>query len=135
MARPTKLTINGEGYHLTCNTKSVFLNSSETFQNSESGGTDMIGSFQLANLPNCCFQFEFNNPWIGYPWGAIGPYVDDNGWANDRTNFSQGESKVFHLKYSDGGDDGETNDCYVKVSRLNDTDTINFVMDLDYWPQ
>jgi hypothetical protein len=134
MAKSTKLTIKGEGYHITCNNQSVYLNDQVEFVGSVSGGTDILGSFQDANLPDCCFQFEFNNPWIGYPWGAVGPYADDNGWSNDRTNFGQGESKVFHLKFYDGGDDGEYNDFYVRVTRQDDTDTKNFLMELDYWP-
>ncbi len=134
MTKSTQIKIKGEGYHVTCNNTNAYLNDTLTFIGSESGGTDIIGSFQMANLPNCTFQFEFNNPWLGWPWGAIGPYVDDNGWANDRTNFSQGESKVFHLKYADTGDDGETFDYYVKISRMNDTTTINFIMELDYMP-
>jgi len=80
------------------------------------------------------FQFEFSNPWMGYPWAAIGESIDDSGWNNNRTNLSVGEVKVFHLKYYDGGDDGGYNDFYVKVTREEDTDTKNFKMHLGYWP-
>ena len=134
MAKPTKITIKGEGYHVTVNGQSDYLNDTLTYTGSASGGTDIIGSFQDANIPYCCFQFELNNPWINYPWAAVGPYADDNGWSNDRTNFGVGDVKVFHLKFYDGGDDGEYNDFYVKVTRVADTDTKNFEMELDYWP-
>lgn len=134
MAKSTKLTVKGQGYHVSCNGQNVYLNDEVTFVGSSSGGTDILGSFQDANIPQCGFQFEFSNPWIGYPWGAVGPYLDDNGWNNDRTNFSEDETKVFHLKFADSGDDGEAMDFYVKVTRLADSDTKNFVMQLGYWP-
>lgn len=133
MAKSTRLIIKGEGYHVTCNGKNDYLNSELEYIGSESGGTDIVGSFQDANLPYCCFQFEFNNPWAGWPWGAIGTAIDDNGWNNDRTNFDQGDSKIFNLKFYDGGDDGEYNDFPVKITRLGDTDTKNFVMQLNYY--
>lgn len=133
MAKSTHLTIKGENFHVSCNGNNDFLNSQLDYTGSSSGGVDIVGSFQDANLPNCLFQFEFNNPWIGSPWGAIGTAIDDSGWDNDRTNFREGDSKIFNLKFYDGGDDGEYEDFPVKVSRLGDTDTKNFVMELGYY--
>jgi hypothetical protein len=136
MTKPTKVKAIGDGYNISANNyPSVYLSGSPVeFVGSESGGVDVVGSFQDNNLPNCLFQFEFNNPWIGDPWAAIGTAVDDNGWGNDRTNFDVNDVKVFHLKFYDGGDDGEYNDFYVKVTREEDTDTKNFTMEIGYWP-
>lgn len=133
MIKSTHLTIKGQNFHISCNGNNDFLNSQLEYIGSSSGGTDIIGSFQNANLPNCLFQFELNNPLIGWPWCAVGSTLDDSGRANGRTNLGQEESKVFPLKFYDGGDDGESCDFYVKFSRLRDTNTKNFVMELGYY--
>ena len=131
--KSTHLTIKGEGYHVICNEKNEYLNSQLEYTNSSLTGTDLIGSFQSAGCPYAFFQFEFNNPWIGTPWGAIGKSSDENGRENDKTNFNEGESKIFNLSYYDGGDDGEYDNMPVKVTRLDDTDTKNFIMELNYY--
>lgn len=133
MAKPTHITIKAEGYHVTVNGQSVYCNNQVEFTNSASGGTDIIGSWQNGNLPQDGFQFELNNPWIDYPWGAIGPYLDDNGWANCRTKFSVGDSFVWKLGYGCGGDDGETCWSYARLTRLEDTDNKNFLLEVGIW--
>lgn len=138
MIKSTKVTVIGSGFNVNVNNyPTVYLNDDQpvSFIGSSPGDVDIVGSFQNNNLPFCMFQFEFNNPWIGYPWAAVGEAIDDNGWDNDRTSMGVGDVKIFHLKFYDGGDDGEYNDFYVKVTRESDTDTKNFQMDLDYWPQ
>jgi hypothetical protein len=131
--KPTHITIKAEGYHITVNGQSVYCNDQVEFTNSASGGTDIIGSWQEAELPNNMFQFELNNPWIGKPWGAVGPYADDNGWSNCRVGFSVGDVRVWKCGFSDGGDDGETDYEYARLTRLDDTDTKNFVLEIGVW--
>jgi|688.fasta_scaffold132511_5 hypothetical protein len=136
MTKPTKVTVIGEGYNISANNyPSTYMSGDPVvYIGSNSGDVDVVGSFQDNNLPDCLFQFEFNNPWIGSPWAAVGNAIDDSGWDNDRTDMDVNDVKVFHLQFYDGGDDGEYNDFYVKVTRNDDTDTKNFTMELGYWP-
>jgi hypothetical protein len=130
--KSTHITIKAEGFHITVNGQSVYCNDQVEFTNSSSD-TDIIGSWQEANLPNKMFQFELNNPWIGSPWGAVGPYADENGWSNCRIGFSVGDVRVWKCGYADGGDDGETMYVYARLSRTDDTDTKNFVLEIGVW--
>lgn len=133
MAKSTHIKIKAEGYHITVNGNSVYCNDTVEFTNSSSGGTDIIGSWSEGNLPQNSFQFELNNPWMGYPWGAIGPYMDEDGWDNCRKGFSVGEVKIWKCGYGCGGDDGEACFEYARLSRLEDTDTKNFLLEIGVW--
>jgi hypothetical protein len=105
---------------------SVEGNTTFTCVGSNSGDVDVTGEFYNSNI---ILQFEMNNPWIGYPWAAVGPYIGDSGWKNDRTSLSEGESHIFvNTIY---GDDYEF-DFKTRVIRLADTDTKNFELWIDW---
>lgn len=93
---------------------------------SVSGGVDVVGEFFNDNI---ILQFEMSNPWIGSPWAAVGQAISDNGWDNDRTNLSEGESHVFTTTIYTDDDSFEFK---TRVARLKDTDTKNFAIYPDW---
>ena len=133
-SKETRVIVRGSGMNISANSyPTVCLQDNQTTEFIGSQfEADIQGSFQDNELGYLLFHFQFNNPMIGYPWAAVGS--SSNAAENDQTSMSEGDIKVFHLKYYAGGDDGGYNDYYVKVTKLPDTDYKNFMMDLDYWP-
>ena len=130
--KSTKVTVkaNGGSWMVTANGspyKQINGDDIFTCTGSASGDVDVTGEFYNDNI---IISFEMNNPWIGWPWAAVGQAIGDSGWKNDRTNLDQGESHIFTTTiYTDD----DQYDFKTKVVRLNDTDTKNFEVYPGWW--
>ena len=132
MSKSTKVTFraNGGSWAVCANQseyKRIAGNETAVFVGSNSGGVDVEGEFYNDNI---ILSFEMNNPWIGYPWAAVGQSIGDSGWKNDRTSLSEGEDHIFTTTIYTYDSEYEIR---TRVIRLVDTDTKNFEVWPNWW--